>query len=50
MPSPESWTSVRSQKDLKPRIWTFFSLSKFDLCGETLLGRASPCSLRLIQL
>src|SRR3984885_15331749 len=34
MPSPESWTSVRSQKDLKPRIWTFLSLSKLDLCGE----------------
>jgi hypothetical protein len=27
MPSPESCTSVRSQKDLKPRIWTFFNLS-----------------------
>src|ERR1700761_8474968 len=28
MPSPASCTSVRSQKDLKPRICTFLSLSK----------------------
>ncbi len=36
MPSPESWTSVRSQKDLKPSIWTFFSLSKCDLFGRRI--------------
>src|SRR6202789_3233012 len=39
IPSPESWTSVRSQKDLKPSIWTFLSLSNCDLfwrrMGET---------------
>src|SRR5580698_2369488 len=28
MPDPASWTSVRSQNDLKPRSWTFLSLSK----------------------
>ena len=38
---PESWTSVRSQKDLKPSIWTFLSLSKCDLCGRRI-GEASP--------
>src|SRR5271168_3699281 len=42
IPSPESWTSVRSQKDLKPRIWTFLSLSKCDLSGENVeLGKVS---------
>src|ERR1700734_3804308 len=30
-PSPESCTSVRAQNDLKPRIWTFFSLSMYFL-------------------
>src|SRR5580698_4702703 len=30
-PSPESCTSVRSQNDLNPRIWTFFSLSMYFL-------------------
>src|SRR5258708_11925834 len=43
MRAPESWTSVRSQKDLKPSIWTFLSLSKCDLCrrriGEALAYR-----------
>src|ERR1700733_3604468 len=34
MPSPESWTSVRSQKDLKPSIWTFLSLSKCTSADE----------------
>src|SRR5438552_11452416 len=29
-PSPGNFSSVRSQKDLKPRIWSFFSLSNFD--------------------
>src|SRR5271163_3016112 len=51
IPSPESWTSVRSQKDLKPSIWTFLSLSKCDLCGENVeFGEVSPDCLRLIQL
>ncbi len=36
MPSPESWTSVRSQKDLKPSIWTFLSLSNCDLFGRKI--------------
>ncbi len=30
MPSPGNLSSVRSQNDLKPRIWTFLSLSKFN--------------------
>ncbi len=29
MPSPGNLSSVRSQNDLKPRIWSFFSLSNF---------------------
>src|SRR5580698_10222212 len=29
-PSPWNFSSVRSQNDLNPRIWSFFSLSNFD--------------------
>ena len=37
-PSPGNLSSVRSQKDLKPRIWTFLSFSKF----HSLRARARP--------
>src|SRR5258707_5511852 len=49
MPSPESWTSVRSQKDLKPSIWTFLSLSKCDLFGRRIWG-TSPIGMTEITL
>src|SRR4051794_31111822 len=34
MPSPVNFSSVRSQKDLNPRICSFFSLSNFLLLQE----------------
>jgi hypothetical protein len=34
MPSPGNFSSVRSQKDLKPRICSFFNLSNFLLLQE----------------
>src|ERR1700756_914251 len=34
MPSPGNLSSVRSQKDLKPRICSFFNLSNFLLLQE----------------
>ena len=45
MPSPWNFSSVRSQKDLKPRIWTFLSLSKFNslrACARWQSIRAHP--------
>ena len=55
MPSPERWTSVRSQNDLKPSIWTFLSLSKPHLRGRSQTqrmargrpsdSRRAPCGL-----
>ena len=38
MPSPWKRRSVRSQNDLKPRIWSFFNLSK----THSLRGQAEP--------
>src|SRR5580700_10260091 len=37
-PSPGNFSSVRSQKDLNPRIWSFFSLSNFDSFGAPSCG------------
>src|ERR1700735_1333082 len=49
IPSPERWTSVRSQKDLKPSIWTFLSLSNCDLFAEGW-GRPLPIGMTGITL
>src|ERR1700723_1679382 len=47
MPDPASWTSVRSQNDLKPRSWTFLSLSKGQNLesGDVQLGRNTLTTL-----
>src|ERR1700751_3072620 len=44
-PSPGNFSSVRSQNDLNPRIWSFFSLSNFDSfdapsCGHPVRWQA----------
>src|SRR5271165_5301569 len=42
IPSPWKRRSVRSQNDLKPRIWSFFNLSKM----HSLRGEAKPTCQR----
>src|SRR5882762_9421567 len=46
MPSPGNFSSVRSQKDLNPRICSFFSLSKF----PTPSGMANHCTAGAEQI
>ena len=50
IPEPESWTSVRSQKDLKPRIWTRFSLSNVHLRARLKRQRMLRCRCGLAHL
>ena len=46
MPSPWNLSSVRSQNDLNPRMWSLFSLSNFyslwppSLCSRVYVARA----------